>query len=112
MFTIRCLAVYVVDKRTIISIHGRLFLVEKRDIHYLLLASQKVVEEVQKQRLGDLLSEDSLETYVRERIDELRHTIQVLLFRVTTRKAHSPHKTACISTIKADAQSLSLRVQS
>lgn len=68
---------HVVDKRAVIPVFRRLFLVKEGDILDNFLAFQQVVEEVEQQRFGNLLSEDSLEPDVGERIYELAHRIGI-----------------------------------
>ena len=80
-------AVDVVDERSVVLIERRLLLVEKRDVLDVLLALHQTVEEVDDQGLRYLLSEDSLETDIGERIDKFGHRFVVLC----KDKRFSPH---------------------
>ena len=46
---------------------------KKAKIRDMTLAFKKVVKEVKQQRLGHLLTEDALETYIGEGIEKLAH---------------------------------------
>lgn len=69
------LAKHVIDERAVIPVLRWLFLVQEGDISDDLLAFQQVVEKIEKQRLGNLLPEDSLEADVGERVYELAHRL-------------------------------------
>ena len=62
------LAIYVVNQRPVFLKQCWLLLVEECKVGYALLSLKKAVEEVEQQRFRQLLSEDSLETDVGERI--------------------------------------------
>ena len=83
------LAKHVIDERAVIPVLRWLFLVQEGDISDDLLAFQQVVEKIEKQRLGNLLPEDSLEADVGEGVDVFGH---ILLLSANVEKSPSFHK--------------------
>lgn len=63
----------VVDGRAVAVIDGWLLLVEELQIGDGALTLKQRIQEVKQVRLGEILTEDDLETDVRERINELSH---------------------------------------
>ena len=67
-------AIDVVDQRAVIHEYRRLFLVEELQINDPLLSNQQVVQEVDQERLGELLPKDTFEANVRKGIDVICHS--------------------------------------
>ena len=67
------LAIYVVDQRPVFLKQGGLLLVEECQVGDVLLSLKQTIEEVKQQRFRQLLSEDSLETDISERIGIFCH---------------------------------------
>ena len=63
------LAIYVVNQRSVFLKQCWLLLVEECKVDDVLLSLKKAIEEVEQQRFRQLLSEDSLETDIGERIN-------------------------------------------
>ena len=67
------LTIYVVYQRPVFLKQGWLLLVEECQVCDVLLSLEQAVEEVEQQRFRQLLSEDSLETDIGERINVFCH---------------------------------------
>ena len=68
------LAIDVVNATAVVGRRTQLLLVEEGDVDDSFLALQQVVQEINKEVLVDLLSEDALEAHVREWIDKSSHS--------------------------------------
>ena len=79
VFLLVCFAVYVVDKRTVIFKESRLLLVKKRNVCDVFLAKKQAVQEINNQRFGYFLPEDSLESNVSEWVYEFCHNRSLLV---------------------------------
>ena len=78
LLTVLVLAVDVVDAAAVVGRDAQLLLVEEGDINDPFLAFQQVVQEINKEVLADLLSEDALEAHVREWIDKSSHSCLII----------------------------------
>ena len=76
------LAINVVNQRPVFLKQCRLLLVEECQVDDVLLSLKQAVEEVEQQRFRQLLSEDSLETDIGERINVFCHISQFLLAKI------------------------------
>ena len=72
------LAIHIVDERAFALLDGNLLLVEECQIRNTTFALKKVVEEIDEERFGNLLSKNPLEPHIGERIDEFRHSFSSL----------------------------------
>ena len=73
VFTLVGLTIDVVYQRPVFLKQSRLFLVEEGEVDDMFLALEQTVEEVEQQRFGQFLTEDSLETYIGKRINVFDH---------------------------------------
>ena len=60
--------------RAVIHEYGRQFLVEELEVDDPLLSDQQVVQEVDQERLGELLPKNTFEANVRKGIDVICHS--------------------------------------
>ena len=78
--------IHVVDGRAVTVVLCRLLLVEQLQTGDMTLPFQQVVQKVQQQGLGELLTEDALEADISKRIDKLSHAAKLNIISETAKE--------------------------